>query len=581
MADYSDNFNRANGALGSNWTLLSGAYFNASNPAIASNYVAENSSSSPQRAAAFWSANSLASDQYAEVAYQGIPTGPLYIGPAVRLGASQGYFVKRTIYDDGKGSSGSTVALFKWNGTSESQIGTTIDVPSNEVVCKLTAQGSALKVYTATTHGGTYTLRIDTTDSAYGSGGSAGMWFAGYAAACDNFYGGDLGAAETLVALTGSASSSTYGTLPAATLSPPLSGIANTLASGLMSLSMSVATMAAPAATAGNGSVGFGAPLTGSAATSASGTIAPSATVPLTGAAATSAYGVVSPPLTISGQSMASGQGSVAPTSAPALTGDVATAAPGSIAGIGLSLTGQQANIAQGNLGYGAPTIVGIIGQQLAVGYGRVNPATFAKTSAGVVAPSVAIPLSGLSLAANPGVTASVVTGWVAQTATGSVAVQYDSPLFSQQLAASPGTATATGSRDLTGRSVTAAQGAVSATGPGMVALTGSSLATTTGSAAPSDQHELTGSSAATGSAGIAAAVNSVPIAGSAATTSVGTVGVISTGSVQLTGLGVTCSRGTVYTSGNPSDEASAAAWTETSRHLVWKRLPTTTHWRP
>src|SRR5579863_1167033 len=56
----SDNFNRANGGLGSNWTTMTGT--NA--PQISSNLLQPGTANTVN--AAFWTANSFANDQYVQ-----------------------------------------------------------------------------------------------------------------------------------------------------------------------------------------------------------------------------------------------------------------------------------------------------------------------------------------------------------------------------------------------------------------------------------------------------------------------------------------------------------------------------------
>src|SRR5260370_17585831 len=83
----SDNFNRADGALGGNWTTVPGT----AAPKIVSNTLRVGTASAVN--SAYWSASTFSSDQFAQASLpnsSGTQYGP---GIAVRLSGSKGYFL--------------------------------------------------------------------------------------------------------------------------------------------------------------------------------------------------------------------------------------------------------------------------------------------------------------------------------------------------------------------------------------------------------------------------------------------------------------------------------------------------------
>jgi hypothetical protein len=81
---YFDNFQRANGTLGSNWTVTNGSWLIVSNTAQANTPTTYN--------LAYWATNTVSNDQSAMVTLTALVAGT-YIGPAVRLqsGSGSGY----------------------------------------------------------------------------------------------------------------------------------------------------------------------------------------------------------------------------------------------------------------------------------------------------------------------------------------------------------------------------------------------------------------------------------------------------------------------------------------------------------
>ena len=104
-ATVSDNFNRANGGLGTNWTTVSGT----TAPQIVSNKAQPGSAGTLN--SAYWNANTFGSNQYAAASFpnsSGTNYGP---GIAVRLSNSKGYILWY-------GNSPSTVSIWRMDSSS-------------------------------------------------------------------------------------------------------------------------------------------------------------------------------------------------------------------------------------------------------------------------------------------------------------------------------------------------------------------------------------------------------------------------------------------------------------------------------
>lgn len=78
-----DDFNRADGGLGSNWTVLAGL-----NPLAVVSNTATGSIALNSRAGEYWSADGFSNDQYSEVVISTMPVSNAGIGPAVRMSTS-------------------------------------------------------------------------------------------------------------------------------------------------------------------------------------------------------------------------------------------------------------------------------------------------------------------------------------------------------------------------------------------------------------------------------------------------------------------------------------------------------------
>jgi len=169
----SDNFNRANGGLGSNWTTVKGA----AAPAIVNNTLQPGTSNALN--SAYWSANTFGSNQYAQAnmpASSGSNYGP---GIAVRLSNSKGYFLWY-------GNSPSQVSIWRMDSaTSWNQIaasGNLTIAPTD--VWMIQAVGSTISAY----QNGKQVAKV--TDTKYTTG-SPGVWMYWAGNQITNWSGGD------------------------------------------------------------------------------------------------------------------------------------------------------------------------------------------------------------------------------------------------------------------------------------------------------------------------------------------------------------------------------------------------------
>jgi hypothetical protein len=178
-ATVSDNFNRVNGGLGSNWTTVSGT--NA--PKIVNNTAQPGSSGTLN--SAYWSANTFGSNQYAAASFPN-SSGTNY-GPAiaVRLSNSKGYILWY-------GNSASTVSIWRMDSsTSWTQLATSAQLTIAAAdVWRFQAVGSTLTGY----QNGKQV--ITTTDTHYTTG-SPGIWMYFATNQITNWSGGDVATTPT------------------------------------------------------------------------------------------------------------------------------------------------------------------------------------------------------------------------------------------------------------------------------------------------------------------------------------------------------------------------------------------------
>src|ERR1700691_2453746 len=170
----SDNFNRANGGLGSNWTTLGGT----TAPQIVNNTAQPGSAGTLN--SAYWSASTFGSNQYAAASFPN-SSGTNY-GPAiaVRLSNSTGYFLWY-------GNSDDTVSIWRMDSSSswtELKASAELTVSPTDV-WQLQAVGSTLTGY----QNGKQV--VTTTDSNYTTG-APGIWMYYATNQITNWSGGDV-----------------------------------------------------------------------------------------------------------------------------------------------------------------------------------------------------------------------------------------------------------------------------------------------------------------------------------------------------------------------------------------------------
>ena len=178
-ATISDNFNRANGGLGSNWTTVSGT----SAPQIVNNTAQPGSAGTLN--SAYWSANTFGSNQYAAASFPN-SSGANY-GPAiaVRLSSSRGYVLWY-------GNSANTVSIWRMDSSSswtQLKASAKLTIAATDV-WQLQAVGSTLTAY----QNGKQV--VTTTDTHYTTG-APGIWMYYAGNQITNWSGGDVTAPVT------------------------------------------------------------------------------------------------------------------------------------------------------------------------------------------------------------------------------------------------------------------------------------------------------------------------------------------------------------------------------------------------
>jgi hypothetical protein len=186
----SDNFNRANGGLGANWTANSDGGL-----VILSNKVKGNNAST--QTSSYWTANGFSSDQFSQITNMVQNLGTDYAGVTVRQQGvgGQTYYVAVYLWNSGT----PLIQLYKHvaGGPGYVQLGSNFSAaaagPTD--VLRLEANGSTLSVKW------NGTAVITQTDTAIPSGGSPGIQiFQG--ATADDWQGGALGAPAILATST-------------------------------------------------------------------------------------------------------------------------------------------------------------------------------------------------------------------------------------------------------------------------------------------------------------------------------------------------------------------------------------------
>lgn len=176
-----DNFDRSNGALGSDWaSYLPGGVFVA--PLITSNTV--QNTATKQAMGAFWSANAFAADQFSQFTVISAKGSIFALSPAVRLTLAGGYECAF------KSGISNATGIYKLTGTSSYLLsgGVTQTLSADDVLrCEI--QGSTITQY----HNGAVLQTV--TDSTYTSGSPGFVNFSDAGAASisiDNWSGGNL-----------------------------------------------------------------------------------------------------------------------------------------------------------------------------------------------------------------------------------------------------------------------------------------------------------------------------------------------------------------------------------------------------
>ncbi|MBO0885102.1 MAG: hypothetical protein J2P17_33175, partial [Mycobacterium sp.] len=175
----SDNFNRANGGLGSNWTTVAGTVA----PKIVSNKVQPGTAGAVN--SAYWSANTFGGDQFAQATLpnsSGTQYGP---GIAVRLSGGTGYFLWY-------GNAAGTVSIWRMDSSASwTQLAHSANLTISPTdVWKIQAVGSTISAYQ------NGSLVTQATDTHYASG-SPGVWLYYAANQITNWSGGDAAASST------------------------------------------------------------------------------------------------------------------------------------------------------------------------------------------------------------------------------------------------------------------------------------------------------------------------------------------------------------------------------------------------
>jgi hypothetical protein len=173
-ATVSDNFSRANGGLGSNWSTVSGT----AAPQIINNTAQPGSAGTLN--SAYWSANTFGANQYAAASFPN-SSGTNY-GPAiaVRLSNSKGYILWY-------GNSASTVSIWRMDSSSswtQLKASAKLTIAATDV-WQLQAVGSTLTAY----QNGKQV--VTTTDTHYTTG-APGIWMYYAANQITNWSGGDV-----------------------------------------------------------------------------------------------------------------------------------------------------------------------------------------------------------------------------------------------------------------------------------------------------------------------------------------------------------------------------------------------------
>jgi hypothetical protein len=186
----SDNFNRADGGLGSNWTIPTHAQVYA--PVISSNKaVGAGAIGGNYHANAYWSADVFVADQWAQAMVPVDNMNEQGGGPAVRCatGSPAQYRATYIRWDDGEGDSGQVVSLEAVLSNGNKAFLAEYGFSGTNPIIKISASGAAptvLKVYVNGVEG------ISFNYSTYNLTGNPGVGFSRATYGVDNWSAGDL-----------------------------------------------------------------------------------------------------------------------------------------------------------------------------------------------------------------------------------------------------------------------------------------------------------------------------------------------------------------------------------------------------
>ena len=189
MAVYTDDFNRANGAINvgnSNWAAIDAIGL----PNIVTNKVNSNGG------AAYYNV-AFSNDQYCQfsIANTNIPFGGTTSYVAIRCAGSDQscYRVSISISDNGIDAYDRSIWIERLNAAGAATvIGSSFADTSTDPFYRITAVGNVITAQTGPAANGPWTDRASATDSTYASG-KAGFFTAGTNPQYDNFEAGDIG----------------------------------------------------------------------------------------------------------------------------------------------------------------------------------------------------------------------------------------------------------------------------------------------------------------------------------------------------------------------------------------------------
>jgi len=430
---FTDNFNRANGAIGANWSQLGAA------PTIASNQCALPSTD----ALSYWNGGTPAADCYVKATFVNIGTnaGTNYTAILLRLNTTSFNWYQVIFSTD------ADARIRRFDGGVGTTLGAAFALPSAGQVVEFRAVGSTLSVY----YDGV--LQTSRTDSTYTGTGRAGFSGRGTTLRLDDFEAGEP--------VSGSpAAGSATGIGAAAAVGKSLKSAAGTSAGTSTATAVGKAIKSAAGAAAGVGT----AVAVGKAAKAAVGAAA--------GVGAASAVG----------KAAARGVGSAAGTSTAVAAGRSVARAVGSAAGTSDATAAGQSIAKAAGSASGAATVVGIAESPIASAVGSAAGVGTA-TAAGKALVSGAGSASGTSSA--------IAVGRAEVNAAGSASATSTAVAIGAARAKAVGVAAGTGSASATGDVGLPPSGAIgTAAGTSTAAAVGRSIARAVGVAAGSSSAD-------------------------------------------------------------------------------------------